>query len=132
MSKVAIASTDGISINEHFGRAEEFLIYEVNEGGTYQFLEHRKNNPHCSTEKAHHTADATAELLADVKVVLVSQIGPGAAKALEAKGVVPLTVTGTIEKALQAYGKRGKLLESNILSGCRPSGGSCGCSGGCK
>jgi len=98
-------------------------------------LEHRQNHPHCSSGEAHHTVNATAELLADVKVVLVSQIGPGAAYALERKGIIPLTVTGTIDKALKAYGKRGKLLESSFLSppqGCRPSGdGGCGCSNGC-
>lgn len=114
MSKVAVASTDGISINEHFGRAKEFLIYEVEQGGAYQLLERRPNNPHCSGEHDHHTADATAGLLADVKVVLVSQIGPGASKALQSKGVTALTLSGSIDKALTAYGKRGKLLESII------------------
>ncbi len=29
MAKVAVTSTDGISINEHFGKSQEFLIYEV-------------------------------------------------------------------------------------------------------
>ncbi len=38
MSKVAVASTDGISVDEHFGRSKEFLIYEVKKGELLNFL----------------------------------------------------------------------------------------------
>lgn len=45
MLKVAVASTDGIHINEHFGRASEFMIYEVDEEGKYSLIENRKTIP---------------------------------------------------------------------------------------
>lgn len=138
MPKVAIASTDGITINEHFGRSKEFLIYEVEESGAYTLLEHRENNPHCIHAADGNTTGTTAELLADVEVVLVAQIGPRAEQELRSHGVIALPVTGPIDKALKAYGKRGKYIRGSIpraVSDCRPSGsngGSCGCSHGCK
>ncbi|BBB89637.1 MAG TPA: NifB/NifX family molybdenum-iron cluster-binding protein [Methylomusa anaerophila] len=137
MSKVAVATTDGISINEHFGKAKEFWIYEVDESA-YTFLERRENGPHCTQDATGHTAGATAELLADVEVVLVIQIGPRAERELRRQGVIALPVTGSIDKALKAYGKRGKFIKNSILKtavDCRSSegnNGSCGCSQGCK
>jgi nitrogen fixation protein NifX len=138
MSKVAVASTDGIFINEHFGRSKEFLIYEVDEKGEYKFLERRENIPHDPNESHGHIVTTTAELLADVEVVLVKQIGPGAEQELRNKGVIALSVNSSIEKALQAYGKRGKFIKNGIRrsgSGCQSScgSGSCGSSSrGCK
>lgn len=136
MTKVAIASTDGINIDEHFGRAKEFLIYDVDEQGAYQLLEHRENDPHCSSDFKAHTRLQTSVLFSDVSVVLVSKIGPGSIKALQEQGVVAFGITGSIDKALKSYAKRRKLVEAITVSptgACQPSGGgSCGCSQGCQ
>ena len=133
MSKVAVASTDGITINEHFGRSKEFWVYEVNETGAYQFLE-RRQTPQIADPSHTHAASKAAELLADVEAVLVAQIGPRAEIELLRKGVFALCVTGPIDKALQAYGRRGKLLRNRNATqpaqGCQAAGstGVCGCS----
>lgn len=114
MAKVAVASTDGLVINEHFGRANEFIIYDVNDTGSYTLLETRKTiqNPADSHDQE---LAVKAVLLADVEVVLVAQIGPGAEKVLRQRGIIALTITGAIEKALVAYGKRGKVIKTGIL-----------------
>ena len=44
--KVAVTSSDGKFINQHFGRAQQFLIFEIDDEGDYKFLELRKNDPH--------------------------------------------------------------------------------------
>ncbi len=44
--KAAVASSDGKVINQHFGRAKEFLIFEIT-NQEFQFLELRQNNPAC-------------------------------------------------------------------------------------
>lgn len=111
MTKVAIATTDGINIDEHFGRTKEFLIYEVNQKGIYKLLEHRGNNPQCTSQHKNHTSETTSVLFADINVVLASKIGPGATRALQDQGVVAFSLTGSIDKALKAYAKRRKLLE---------------------
>ena len=43
--KVAVASSDGIMINQHFGRADTFYVYELGDG--IRFLEKRKGRPFC-------------------------------------------------------------------------------------
>lgn len=47
--RVAVASTDGKYVNDHFGRAKQFLIFDIN-GSEYQFLELRQNTPSCNLE----------------------------------------------------------------------------------
>ncbi|WP_136513175.1 NifB/NifX family molybdenum-iron cluster-binding protein [Geomonas edaphica] len=130
MVKVAVATTDGLTINEHFGQAREFRLYRVEEDGSYELFEVRPiaNAPRDNARV--HTAETTVEQLADVNVVLVSQIGPHAAGSLARRGIKSFTVKGGIDRALSAYGKRHKLLdlESAGGTGCRPRGGSCGCS----
>ncbi len=137
MSKVAVVSTDGVSINEHFGRSKEFLIYEVDEKGEYTFLERRDNISPNSQNVHAHIASTTADLLTDVEVVLAKQIGPGAEQELRKKGILALSVNSSIEKALQAYGKRGKFIKNSIKqsAGCQSSCGTGSCGGssqGCK
>nr|WP_092071843.1 NifB/NifX family molybdenum-iron cluster-binding protein [Dendrosporobacter quercicolus]NSL49468.1 dinitrogenase iron-molybdenum cofactor biosynthesis protein [Dendrosporobacter quercicolus DSM 1736]SDM30372.1 Predicted Fe-Mo cluster-binding protein, NifX family [Dendrosporobacter quercicolus] len=128
MAKVAVVSTDGVVINEHFGKAREFFIYEVQENGEYQLIEQRASIAGCSGGGGGHQQRA-AELLADVEVVLAAQIGPGAEQQLRNYGVIALTVASSIDKALQAYGKRGRFIRNSVLrsagAGCSGSGGSC-------
>ena len=134
MSKVAVASTDGTSINEHFGRAREFLIYEVNETGVYQLLEKRTVPQPVDT--ATHAASKAVELLSDVEAVLVTQIGPRAEIELLGKGVFALAVTGPIAKALETYGRRGKLLQRTKVArpaaGCPAVSGDGACGRSCR
>lgn len=127
MAKVAVSSSDGSSINEHFGKAQEFLIYEVQETGEFEFIERRLND----------VQGNKAQLLADVEVVLTAQIGPRAEQELRKNGVIALTVTGAIEKALRSYGKRGKFLRNNIqraTGSCQEMAGvgGCSCSNRCQ
>lgn len=135
MAKVAITSTDGVTINEHFGRAREFWIYEVNEQGEYQFLERRSGIESEATSSPEELHSVKAELVQDVEVVLTAQIGPRAERELQRQEILALTVTGSIDKALQAYGKRGKFIRNNNLlrsaAGCSAYCGSGSC-GGCS
>ena len=48
--KVATASSDGIVINQHFGRADIFYIYEITETGKHRLLETRTVTPVCNGE----------------------------------------------------------------------------------
>ncbi|MBP2646318.1 MAG: nifB: nitrogenase cofactor biosynthesis protein NifB [Firmicutes bacterium] len=109
MAKVAVASMDGISVNEHFGRVKDFYVYEVSESGEYTLLDRRrvvreggKNVP--------HTMEEIVLLLTGVEAVLAAQIGPHAEQELRGNGIIALSVTGPIEKTLQMYGKRSKYI----------------------
>ncbi|HEY6007665.1 MAG TPA: NifB/NifX family molybdenum-iron cluster-binding protein [Geobacteraceae bacterium] len=137
MLKIAVATSDGQNIDEHFGRAKTFRIFEVEESGAFSLVEERKIIPHCPGDSVvAHAADATVEKLVGVDAVLVNRIGPGAAKSLEARGIRVFALSGPVDRALTAYGKRHKLIDadiSGVSTGFAPGGGgSCGCSGGCK
>jgi nitrogen fixation protein NifB len=101
MSRVAVGSTDGVVIDEHFGKAEFFYIYEVDEYGGHDLIEKRfvQGGP-----------QQVAEMLADVKVVLVKQLGPHAEEELRKRKIIGLKIEGSLERALNAYAKRGKLI----------------------
>ena len=99
--KVAVASHDRQSVNEHFGQARHFLIYELIED-QFQLGEVREiDSPHCGEFQHDPAAIAkTAELLADCRFVLASEIGPGALEALRLKGIKGFAITGSIQQVL--------------------------------
>ncbi|WOO37462.1 NifB/NifX family molybdenum-iron cluster-binding protein [Anaerocolumna sp. AGMB13020] len=108
--KIAIASTDGKVVNQHFGRAEYFYIGEVNDREEFRYLEERKLTPVCQGKE--HEAEVLyniAERLADCRYILVSQIGPSAEYVLNKKGITVLTIRHYIDSAvnkLMEYDKR--------------------------
>ena len=99
--RVAVASTDGKYVNEHFGRAKQFMVFELDDNG-YQFLELRENQPSCHVENADESGHLqTVKLLKDCKAVLVARIGPGAEQYLVENGIKPLVIPDFIDEALK-------------------------------
>ncbi len=99
--RIAVASTDGKYVNEHFGRARQFLIFDLNQAG-YQFLELRKNEPSCRSEQTDEVKHLpTIDLLADCKGVLVARIGPGAEAVLNQKRIKVYVIPDFIDEALK-------------------------------
>ena len=99
--KIAIASSDGKFVNQHFGHAQQFLIVELEEDGSYKFLETRKNKPACGVEGHDSSIFDSIDLIADCDGVLVSQIGPGASDLLVEAGVQPIIIPMLIDDALK-------------------------------
>ncbi len=135
MLKIAVASNDGNSVDEHFGRARAFHIYEVEDDGTSRLVEQREIKP--GAEGA-HGSDAAVEQLSDVNAVLAAQIGPNAQGALTRRGIRSFALKGPVDRALASYGKRHKLLDVAIpglpdgYSAEKRCGGGCSSKGGCK
>jgi nitrogen fixation protein NifB len=125
-----MASTDGVNIDQHFGRAEQFYVYEIGEGGVTQ--EERRCLP--SDVAGQDRLQAAVQLLSDVSYVLCAQIGPHAVEALAASGMTGYALPGNVQKTLQNYIRRQGLLKNLALCGnlattaCRP-GGCAGCRG---
>lgn len=101
--RIAVASSDGIVVNTHFGRADTFYIYEC-QGGAICFKEKRIGKPFChfGEHEERELLDAV-ELLKDCHMVCVLQIGKGAEEALLAKGIQPVIVRGLIAEVLKGY-----------------------------
>ncbi len=100
--KVAVASSDGKFVNQHFGWAQQFLIFEIDDDGEYKFLELRENTPACDVEG--HTEDAmtrSVNLISDCDAVLAGQIGPAAVDVLVDNGIDPYMAPTFIDDALK-------------------------------
>src|SRR6266542_1611062 len=98
--KVAVASSDGIYVNEHFGRARRFMIYLLSAGG-WEHLENRENRPSCAGhEHNDDLLEKAADLIADCGGIVIAQIGPTAFDLLISRRVLPFVLDGTVDEAL--------------------------------
>ena len=59
--KAAFASTDGESVNIHYGRAEKFFVYAIKDDEGYDFLEERKAKAVCMDGKHTNKGEAVSE-----------------------------------------------------------------------
>ncbi len=105
--RVAVASTDGIVINQHFGHAERFHIVELDtETEAFHFVESRDVQRVCQGHGHDLPAfDAVSEILSDVQAIIVAKIGQGASNYLENKGFAiyeaPFPIEAVIQKIIQ-------------------------------
>lgn len=75
--KLAVASKDGISINEHFGHAKRFWIYQLDKT-TCQLLEQREVENYCLGNSSSQSAmSMILETIKDCHAVFVAKIGDG-------------------------------------------------------
>ena len=99
--KIAVASTDGKVVNQHFGKADQFYIIEVNNESRYELIELRKMPPVC--QGGDHDDDAiqrNVKTLSDCQYVLVSRIGQRVENELEKHGISVYVIPDMIEDAL--------------------------------
>jgi nitrogen fixation protein NifB len=89
---MAVATTGGGVINQHFGHAREFLVYEAS-ANDVRFIGHRKVDLYCSGDEtcgdAETTLAKTIRTLDGCDVVLCSRIGYEPWGQLEAAGITP-------------------------------------------
>jgi nitrogen fixation protein NifX len=115
--KVAVASQDGTVVDQHFGHATQFLIYETEAEGC-RLVEIRKNHPPCGTatdgEEAGHSEDRmqnSVDLLSDCRAVIVAQIGHAAVARLSDRGIHAFVIPDFIDSALRRLKASGRLDE---------------------
>jgi nitrogen fixation protein NifB len=101
---VAVATKGGGLINQHFGHAKEFQVYEV-DGSEVKYVGHRKVDHFCQggySEKA--TLENIINAISDCKAVLVSKIGESPKEKLHNAGIEVVESYDVIEKvALEFY-----------------------------
>ena len=89
---MAVATKGGGVINEHFGHAGEFLIYEASSEGV-RFIGHRKTTPYCeggdTCGDGESVLEKTLRVLAGCEAVLCSKVGYEPWGPLEAAGIQP-------------------------------------------
>lgn len=97
--RIAIASTDGTTVNEHFGQASRFLIYDL-AGGTPAFVEERSTTPYSSGDKSHpfdqSRFDGALAALAGCERVYCAKIGDKPTEELQKAGIEVVIYEGPI------------------------------------
>ena len=126
--KIAVASSDGINVNVHFGAAESFLIYTVDDAGSFALSEKREvpedveekkdgsigNNAGCGCGDGcgpsnggcgNGAGSAKVELVSDVRAVVEEKICFKVRKQLEKKAIANFDVDCTVQEALEKITK---------------------------
>ncbi|MDR2089587.1 MAG: hypothetical protein LBP73_09560 [Clostridiales Family XIII bacterium] len=105
--KIAIPTTDRLTLYKHFGSADAFQIVEFSEDGSeWSFGELRKAQRACGGGS--HDArvfDDIIALLSDCDAVVVGKIGPGALEYLISHGMRVFEATGVLEKIIPGVSK---------------------------
>jgi predicted Fe-Mo cluster-binding NifX family protein len=126
--KVAIASSDGVSISRHFGRSQCFIVFDVvgqNIGEktvrSNTYTAHAKGE--CDGQHGHHdqphSHSSIVAALQDCSAVLCYGMGWRAAEDLQKNGIQPFVIDGEVtpEEAVQ------KFAAGNL----KPASGFCRC-----
>jgi predicted Fe-Mo cluster-binding NifX family protein len=98
--RIGVATSDNVVVNQHFGRADKFLIVDVKDDDM-SITEERYVKPVCDGgEHDDNRLDENAELLRDCDYLLVSKIGNGALSVLESKGIQAYEIPDFIDNAV--------------------------------
>ena len=97
----ALASTDGENVNCHYGRAQLFYVYSLDDDEGFDLLEKRSVKPVCMDGSHNQSSmEQSVNNFKDCRYVVASRIGPGAAQTLAASGITAMELPGTIEDAI--------------------------------
>jgi nitrogen fixation protein NifB len=125
---VAVASMEGVLVNQHLGEARKLLIYG-RKNGLVELLETRETPP--PGGGAQRWAQL-ADTLDDCATLLVSGVGDSPRRTLVASGLAVLEIEGLIAEAVQAV-LEGRSLRhlikrrrSACAGACTGTGGGCG------
>jgi predicted Fe-Mo cluster-binding NifX family protein len=85
-TRIAIATSDGISVCDHLARSTAFLILEVRDGAVVSGTFRSRPSDSCGNHAGF------LEMLSGADSVICGGIGQGAADALTAQGIEPLVL----------------------------------------
>lgn len=117
-ARIAVASTDGKVVNQHFGRAEKFYILTGDsENYSFHYEEERTAIPVCQGGD-HEEAEMTRAVknLSDCRYILVSRIGMRARNECEKNGISVFEIPDEIEKAVEKLLKYEEI--QRMIAGC--------------
>lgn len=125
---VAVATMEGMLVNEHLGHARELMIFARNDDGTFECVDTR-TAPEPGDGNARWLA--LGRLLSDCRALLASSAGSQPQRVLQHKGVKVHIMEGLIEEGLLAV-YEGQPIRSPVRqTGCRKEAGCTGNGTGC-
>ncbi len=102
--KFAVATKSGILVDQHFGHADEFYIYE-SDGNTVRFCEKRRVSQYCtdiSCADEDGKMDGILSAVEDCDGILALRIGFAPSQKLQAKGIKIFMTYDRIEAAVKS------------------------------
>lgn len=110
--KIAVATSDGVNIDLHFGQTEIFTIYQVYRDGSYAQLEKRKvgetnQDTSCDTGKkscggcSGHRKNERVAMIADCRCVLCARCGAGTETELGKRKITSFVIEKRTDEALE-------------------------------
>ena len=101
-SRVAVASSDGKTVDCGFGNARKFRIYAT-DGGTCRFLEERavKDGETVAGDSHRKHIEAIVDSINDCGTVIIREIGPLPSKVLKNLGMKVVVSEGDVERAVR-------------------------------
>ncbi len=123
---VAVATREGVLVNQHLGEAEELSIYG-DKDGAYQVVETRKTpEPGAGPERWMELAKS----LLDCRAILVSGVGPKPTAFLRQAGIKVVVMEGLIDETLRRIYSgeevRSPIRQTKCGEKCTGSGAGCG------
>jgi len=100
---VAVTTKGSGIVNQHFGHAKEFQIYEV-DANEVKFVGHRKIDQYCQTgygEEA--TLENIIEAISDCKAVLTAKVGNCPQESLKKAGIEPVEAYDAIDVVAKEF-----------------------------
>jgi len=100
---VAVATKGGGLVNQHFGHAKEFMIYEV-DATSAQFVGHRKVADYCQGGYGEEAAlEGIINAISDCRAILAAKVGPCPQKALQKAGLTVIEAYDVIETVAREF-----------------------------
>jgi predicted Fe-Mo cluster-binding NifX family protein len=98
-TRIAIATTDGISVCDHLARSTAFLILEIQGGAIVSGTFRSRPTDTCGNHAGF------VEMLSGANAVMCCGIGEGAADVLTAHGIEPMVLDGphSIDEAVNGF-----------------------------
>ena len=101
---IAVASKSGTEVDQHFGHAEQFLIYDYG-GGSPEPLKTVEVDKYCTSDPNHSFHEsrfgAITKALEGCKALLTEMVGEMPKQELIKAGITPIIATGPILDALK-------------------------------
>ncbi|WP_457574151.1 nitrogenase cofactor biosynthesis protein NifB [Desulfolithobacter sp.] len=126
---VAVATLEGVLVNQHLGEATRFQIWGEDGQGGYKLIEER---PAPAAGGGSQRWFNISRILGDCRAILVNDLGESPRETLTKKQIKPIVMSGFIEKGLEAvYTGKGLTSLKGRMRKCSSGGGCMGAGTGC-
>ena len=114
--KIAVVSDDGTNVSQHFGRAQHYVVFTLENGRVtnreprdklghmHSGGQHEGDSDHHHGLEADHRHETMISPVADCEALVAGGMGAGAYEAIRSKGIRPIiTDIRSVDQVAKAY-----------------------------